>query len=232
MLQVKDNDCIYTPLPLYHTAGGMLGMGSVILFGATMAIRKKFSVTNFWTDCIKYQCTVSEAKIRIFFLIFKLKIFQAAQYIGETCRYLLSASEKPEDKEHCVRIMFGNGLRPQIWTNFVTRFNIKQIGEFYGATEGNSNIGGSYTIALFLVNNFDIAVNFDNTVGAVGFVPRYAGLVYPVALIKCNEETGEPTRGPDGLCIRCKPGNLTYEKKFIKTCYKIYIGTRYSQISY
>lgn len=59
MLQVKDNDCIYTPLPLYHTAGGMLGMGSVILFGATMAIRKKFSVTNFWKDCIKYQCTVS-----------------------------------------------------------------------------------------------------------------------------------------------------------------------------
>jgi len=37
--------------------------------------------------------------------------------------------------------MFGNGLRPQIWSQFVKRFNIKDIGEFYGATEGNSNIG-------------------------------------------------------------------------------------------
>ncbi|XP_059478780.1 long-chain fatty acid transport protein 4-like [Neocloeon triangulifer] len=170
MLRVRENDCIYTPLPLYHTAGGMLGIGSVVLCGASMAIRKKFSVTNFWTDCIKYKCT-------------------AAQYIGETCRYLLSAPVKPEDRAHSVRIMFGNGLRPQIWTKFVDRFGIKEIGEFYGATEGNSNI-----------------VNFDNTVGAVGFVPRYAGKIYPLALVKVDEETGEPIRGPNGLCIRCKIG--------------------------
>jgi len=51
-----------------------------------------------------------------------------------------------------------------------------------------------------------LSVNFDNTVGAVGFVPRYAGPIYPVALIKCNEETGDPIRGPNGLCIRCKIG--------------------------
>ncbi|CAB3380352.1 Hypothetical predicted protein [Cloeon dipterum] len=170
MLQIKHSDCIYTSLPLYHTAGGLLGMGSVLHYGATMALRKKFSVTNFWTDCIKYQCT-------------------AAQYIGEICRYLLSAPEKPEDRAHNVRIMFGNGLRPQIWSQFVKRFGIKDIGEFYGATEGNSNI-----------------VNFDNTVGAVGFVPRYATSVYPLALIKVNEETGEPLRGSDGLCIKCKIG--------------------------
>jgi solute carrier family 27 fatty acid transporter 1/4 len=64
-----------------------------------------------------------------------------AQYIGEICRYLLSAPERPEDKAHKVQLMFGNGLRPQIWENFVNRFNVANIGEFYGATEGNSNIG-------------------------------------------------------------------------------------------
>ena len=37
--------------------------------------------------------------------------------------------------------MFGNGLRPQVWEEFVTRFNISNISEFYGATEGNSNMG-------------------------------------------------------------------------------------------
>ena len=41
--------------------------------------------------------------------------------------------------------------------------------------------------------------------GAVGFVSRIAPAVYPVALIKVNEETGEPVRDANGLCIRCQP---------------------------
>lgn len=43
--------------------------------------------------------------------------------------------------QHKVRAMFGNGLRPQIWTKFMQKFKIKEIFEFYGATEGNSNLG-------------------------------------------------------------------------------------------
>ncbi|VDP65882.1 unnamed protein product [Schistosoma curassoni] len=63
-----------------------------------------------------------------------------AQYIGEICRYLLCQPVRPTDKQHHVRIAFGNGLRPQIWKAFQERFNVKQIGEFYGATESNTNI--------------------------------------------------------------------------------------------
>lgn len=37
--------------------------------------------------------------------------------------------------------MYGNGLRAEIWSEFVNRFNIAKIGELYGSTEGNSNIG-------------------------------------------------------------------------------------------
>ena len=86
-----------------------------------MSIVKKFSATKFWSDCIKYKCT-------------------AAQYIGEICRYLLSQKESDLEKKHNVTIVFGNGLRPKIWHEFVERFNIKQVGEFYGSTEGNANI--------------------------------------------------------------------------------------------
>lgn len=50
-----------------------------------------------------------------------------------------------------------------------------------------------------------MTVNFDGRVGAVGFVSLIAPSVYPVALIKVDEDTGEPIRGKDGLCIRCKP---------------------------
>lgn len=93
----------------------MLGVGIVLLFGITMALRKKFSASNFWADCIRYKCTT-------------------AQYIGELCRFLLLTPKKEEETQHQVRFMFGNGLRPQIWKQFVDRFRIEQIGEVYGAT--------------------------------------------------------------------------------------------------
>lgn len=170
MLGLRDDDIIYNSLPLYHSAGGMVGIGSVLLCGLTAALRKKFSASNFFADCIKYECTV-------------------AQYIGEICRFVLTTPAKPSDTQHKVRMMFGNGLRPQIWTQFASRFNIKQIGEFYGSTEGNSNL-----------------MNLDNKVGAVGFVPAFARTFYPVTLVRCEEETGEIIRNADGFCIRCKPG--------------------------
>jgi len=160
----------YVPLPLYHTAGGILGAGTVLL-GLTVVIKKKFSVRSFWKDCIEHDCTV-------------------AQYIGETCRYLLAAPPSAEERSHQIRLMFGNGLRPQIWEEFTKRFGIEKIAEFYGATEGNANI-----------------INFDGTVGAVGFVSLIAPAVYPVGLIKVTEEDDPvPIRGPNGLCIPCKPG--------------------------
>ena len=117
-----ESENIYTCLPLYHLAGGVLGTCQCLIFGDTMSIAKKFSASRFWKDCIKYKCT-------------------AAQYIGEICRYLLAQKPSEEDKKHNVTIVFGNGLRPKIWREFVTRFNIKQVGEFYGSTEGNANIG-------------------------------------------------------------------------------------------
>ncbi|XP_053980372.1 long-chain fatty acid transport protein 4 [Hylaeus volcanicus] len=170
MLNVRPTDRIYDSLPLYHTAGGVLGVGQALLNGVTVVLRKRFSASKFWPDCVHYECTI-------------------AQYIGELCRYLLAVPPGPCDTKHKVRLMYGNGLRPNIWKKFVDRFGVPQIGEFYGATEGNSNL-----------------VNIDNTIGAVGFVPLYAGSFYPVGLLKVDEETGEPVRGPDGLCVRCKPG--------------------------
>ena len=57
--------------------------------------------------------------------------FQGAQYIGEICRYLLSVPESPEERSHGVEIMFGNGLRPQIWQQFVNRFIFNYVKNIY-----------------------------------------------------------------------------------------------------
>lgn len=58
MTKVRPDDIMYDPLPLYHSAGGMVGVGQTLLCGVTVALRRKFSATNFWKDCIKYNCTV------------------------------------------------------------------------------------------------------------------------------------------------------------------------------
>lgn len=39
-----------------------MGIGQCLLHGMTVVIRKKFSASRFWDDCIKYNCTVSESR--------------------------------------------------------------------------------------------------------------------------------------------------------------------------
>lgn len=57
--RLSSSDVIYDPLPLHHTAGGVLGAGQAIVLGCTVALRKKFSASNYWSDAAKYGCTVS-----------------------------------------------------------------------------------------------------------------------------------------------------------------------------
>ncbi|XP_075985407.1 fatty acid transport protein 3 [Anticarsia gemmatalis] len=167
--QLTSADVVYDPLPLHHTAGGVLGAGLAIISGLTVVLRKKFSATNYWADAAKHGCT-------------------AAQYIGEICRYLLAVPPGPNDRAHKVKVVFGNGLRPQIWEEYVQRFGVKRVLEFYGATEGNSNL-----------------VNLDSKVGAIGFLSRMFATIYPLTLVKCDEITGEILRNSNGRCIQCGP---------------------------
>ncbi|KAK9510368.1 hypothetical protein O3M35_005169 [Rhynocoris fuscipes] len=166
----KRSDRFYSPLPLYHTAGGAMSAGQAVIYGACVVIRRKFSASAYFSDIVKYNCTI-------------------AQYIGEMCRYILATPPKSTDTQHKIRIIFGNGLRPQIWKEFVERFKIPKVAEFYGATEGNANIA-----------------NVDNKFGAIGFVSRIIPSVYPISIIKVDPYSGEPVRDANGLCIPCQPG--------------------------
>ncbi len=69
--------------------------------------------------------------------------FQVIQYVGETLRYLLSQPYSEDETRHKVRLATGNGVRKEVWIDFVKRFGIKQMGEYYGATESNSNLANS-----------------------------------------------------------------------------------------
>jgi solute carrier family 27 fatty acid transporter 1/4 len=55
----KDTDIFYLSLPLYHNNAGTIGTAQALLFGNSIALREKFSASQFWTDCDKFKCTVS-----------------------------------------------------------------------------------------------------------------------------------------------------------------------------
>ncbi len=114
----RPEDRMYVVLPLYHTAGGVVAVGLTFVAGGTVVLRRRFSASQFWTDCRREQVTLF-------------------QYIGELCRYLVNSPEGPDERSHHLRLCLGNGLRPDIWETFQQRFAIPQIIEFYGATEGN-----------------------------------------------------------------------------------------------
>lgn len=120
--------------------------------------------------------------------------FQVCFYIGEVCRYVLAQPKRPTDTQHCVRLIVGNGLRPQIWSEFVKRFQIPQVAEFYGSTEGN----------VGMINPF-------NRVGACGCMSRVLSPLNPVVLVKVDPDTGEYTRNAQGFCVQAgvnEPGEV------------------------
>lgn len=173
---VGQADRIYCCLPLCHSSATIIGLGTTLRVGATLVLRRRFSASRYFADCAEHGATVG-------------------MYIGELCRYLCATPPGPHDRGHSLRLVLGNGMRPDVWSTFVERFGVPCVGEFYASTEGNANL-----------------LNMDNTFGAVGFVSRLIERRYPVKLIAVDPETGEVRRDPQtGLCVLAatdEPGEL------------------------
>lgn len=175
LTNLTSDDIIYNVLPLYHITGGGMGIGATLFCGAATHLRRRFSASGFWDD-------VSESGATVFV------------YIGELCRYLINSETHPKERDHKLRVGFGNGLRGDVWEVFVQRFNIGAMKELYGSTEGN--------VAF---------VNMDGKVGAVGQVPRFLDGKLGVAFVKFDIEAEEPIRDKKGFCIKCdvdEPGEV------------------------
>jgi fatty-acyl-CoA synthase len=119
MHQCGPGDVIYVALPLYHTSAFCLGFGAALTTGAAIALRRKFSTSQFWDDVHDFRAT-------------------SFVYIGEVCRYLLNAPPHPKERAHRLSVAVGNGLRSDVWERFQARFAIPVVREFYGSTEGSA----------------------------------------------------------------------------------------------
>jgi fatty-acyl-CoA synthase len=155
LAQTGPMDRMYDCLPLYHSVGGVVAPGCVLVTGGSVVIGERFSASRFWDEIARWDCTLF-------------------QYIGELCRYLLGApADGVAAPAHRLRLCLGNGLRPDIWEAFQNRFGIPEILEFYAATEGSfslvnveGKVGSLGRIPPFLVHRFPAAlVRFDVDAG-------------------------------------------------------------------
>lgn len=169
-LGIVGEDCFYAFLPLYHGAASLSATATAYSVGAKIAVRRKFSRSNFWKDVKKHGITTM-------------------QYVGEICRYLLTADTVPEEENHTLRKMTGTGMAAELWNAWVKRFGEAKIYESWGATEANTSL-----------------VNVDNYVGAVGRVPDWN--MTNLRLLKYDTDAEDYAKTEDGKYQLAKPGEV------------------------
>lgn len=166
-------DTWYDCMPLYHGTGCVTAVGC-LTGGNRLAIGRKFSVRNFWQD-------IHDSEAHGFI------------YVGETARYLLAAPPSPLDKDHKLKAMYGNGMRPDVWRKFMDRFNIPCVNEFFNSTEG----------MLSLINICRSPFH-DTAVGHHGAIRRFM-LRNHLVPVEIDHESGDISRDPKTGFARRKP---------------------------
>jgi putative long chain acyl-CoA synthase len=165
--QMTPSDTVYCCLPLHHATGMLVAVSGALAGGARLALAPQFSASGFWDDVRR--CGAS--------LVF---------YVGELCRYLLANEPRSDDGRHPVRMFVGNGLRRDVWEEFLLRFGPLKVMEFYGSTEGN--------VAL---------VNLSGE--KVGSVGRPLANAEDIALLRYDGATGAFLRDEAGRYLLCAP---------------------------
>ena len=166
LARLTSEDIMYVSTPLFHPHGLVFGMSCVFTIGGTLALARKFSASRFWDDVRKYEATVFN-------------------YVGELCRYLMNQPPKPNDADNSVKTIIGNGLRPEIWKEFKTRFGVERVGEFYGTAEG--------------IGTFTNFLNFDCTCGYN---------MQTFAIVKYDSEEDVPIRDENGFMQKVDLGEV------------------------
>lgn len=189
---LKPGDKWYDCMPLYHGTGCTTAVGCMMT-GVTLCVGRKFSVRNFWRD-------IHDSESNAFV------------YVGETARYLLAAPPSSLDKDHKLKAMYGNGMRPDIWRKFQQRFNVPCVNEFFNSTEGmfsllnvcngpfhEAHVGHQGAIQRWQFHNIYVPVEIDHENGDRIWRDPKTGL----ARRKTYDEGGE-------IIIRCSS-----EKDFV-----------------
>ncbi len=128
-LELGAGDVGYACMPLFHSNAMFLGFMPAFWAGAGIALRERFSASQFLPDVLRYGVTYWN-------------------YVGEPVHYILGAlrAEFGDDEERIVREVagnpsnrlryaVGNGASPPDIDRFVRWFGLEDMFELYGSTE-------------------------------------------------------------------------------------------------
>jgi fatty-acyl-CoA synthase len=110
------DDVAYGSMPMFHSNALMACWGPALAAGATLALRRKFSASNFLPDVRRFGATY-------------------ANYVGKPLAYILATPEQPDDADNPLNLVFGNEAAHADVDEFSRRFNCIVI-DGYGSTEG------------------------------------------------------------------------------------------------
>jgi crotonobetaine/carnitine-CoA ligase len=110
------DDVYYTYLALCHGNALFVTVTMSLAVGCTIALSRRFSASRFWDTVREYGATVFNT-------------------IGTIIPILMKQPERPDDRNHSVRIVMSAACPADMWKPFEERFGVK-IYEAYGAVDG------------------------------------------------------------------------------------------------
>jgi fatty-acyl-CoA synthase len=110
------DDTFYLAMPLFHSNAIMAGWAVAVAAGGSIALRRKFSASQFIPDVRRYGATY-------------------ANYVGKPLSYILATPPRDDDADNPLRFMYGNEGAPRDLPRFASRFGTYVVDGF-GSTEG------------------------------------------------------------------------------------------------
>lgn len=112
---VKEDDVLYTCLPMFHANAQCVTVMPAILAGATAVVDDKFTASGFWNRMRHYGAT-------------------QFNYIGGIIPILMKQPATDADRDHAVRLALGAAAPKDLWEGFEERFGVR-LFEAYGQSE-------------------------------------------------------------------------------------------------
>ena len=109
------DDVCYVSMPLFHSNAVLVGWSVAAASRGSMALRRKFSASNFLPDVRRYGATY-------------------ANYVGKPLSYVLATPEQPDDADNPLRAVYGNEGVPRDIERFGRRFGCV-VQDGFGSTE-------------------------------------------------------------------------------------------------
>ncbi len=103
-------------MPLFHSNAIMAGWAPAVAGRASIALRRKFSASQFFPDVRRVGATY-------------------ANYVGKPLSYILATPERDDDADNPLRIAYGNEGAPRDLSRFAQRFAVEVVDGF-GSSEG------------------------------------------------------------------------------------------------